>query len=240
MSESTDRGAAGSGGRGGAGTLGAAGAGLVRFSSVHFLGALILLFVMSAYIEGFESRRLIDAVVLSVVMLAGVFAVGGRARSLAWAIGLGAPAVVTRWVAEAVPGSIHPAVPFVFGLLFLVFVVGRLLAFVLRAPRVDLDVLCAGVAGYLTLAIIWAAAYVVAWRFDPGAFAGAGGVDMDGFNALYFSVITLTTVGYGDITPVSSGARMLAMMEAVTGTLYIAVFISRLVAVYSVTPRGGP
>ena len=53
------------------------------------------------------------------------------------------------------------------------------------------------------------------------------------FEAYYFSFITLSTVGYGDITPLSPGARTLAMMEAMTGTLYMAVLISRLVALYS-------
>jgi voltage-gated potassium channel Kch len=56
---------------------------------------------------------------------------------------------------------------------------------------------------------------------------------MDGFTAYYFSFVTLTTVGYGDITPLTNGARALAAMEAMTGTLYVAVLISRLVALYS-------
>ena len=55
---------------------------------------------------------------------------------------------------------------------------------------------------------------------------------MDGFNAFYFSFITLSTVGYGDITPVSRIARWLAAMEAMTGLLYVAVLIARLVALY--------
>jgi hypothetical protein len=56
---------------------------------------------------------------------------------------------------------------------------------------------------------------------------------MHGFNAFYFSFVTLSTVGYGDITPVSKVARMLAAMEAMTGLLYVAVLIARLVALYS-------
>jgi voltage-gated potassium channel len=60
---------------------------------------------------------------------------------------------------------------------------------------------------------------------------------MDGFTAFYFSFATLTTVGYGDIAPVSSVARMLAVMEAVTGLFYVAVLISRLVALYSTQPQ---
>ncbi|MEO8429729.1 MAG: potassium channel family protein [Verrucomicrobiota bacterium] len=56
---------------------------------------------------------------------------------------------------------------------------------------------------------------------------------MKGFTGLYFSFITLSTVGYGDIVPISGMARMLAMMEAMAGTFYVAILISRLVAVYS-------
>jgi hypothetical protein len=56
---------------------------------------------------------------------------------------------------------------------------------------------------------------------------------LHGFDALYFSLITLTTVGYGYIAPVSGPARMLAMMEAVTGTMYMAVLVARLVSGYS-------
>jgi hypothetical protein len=60
---------------------------------------------------------------------------------------------------------------------------------------------------------------------------------MGGFNAFYFSFSTLTTVGFGDITPMSKIARTLAVMEAVTGTLYLAILISRLVGMYS--PNAG-
>jgi len=56
---------------------------------------------------------------------------------------------------------------------------------------------------------------------------------MNGFTGFYFSFITLSTVGYGDITPVSRIARWLAAMEAMTGLLYVAVLIARLVSLYS-------
>ena len=56
---------------------------------------------------------------------------------------------------------------------------------------------------------------------------------MNGFNGFYFSFITLRTVGYGDITPASRIARRLAAMEAMTGLLYVAILIARLVSLYS-------
>ena len=66
----------------------------------------------------------------------------------------------------------------------------------------------------------------------PNSFSGLReGVNrLYGFDALYFSVITLTTVGYGEILPLSMPARMLAMMESLCGTLYVAVFVARLVS----------
>ena len=118
------------------------------------------------------------------------------------------------------------------------FVVFHFLRFILRAPRVSSEVLCAAVATYLLLGLLWGSAYVLVARMNPDAFSGvaAGSQPLHGFDALYFSLTTLTTAGYGDIAPVSGPARMLAMMEAVTGTMYMAVLVARLVSGYSSTP----
>ena len=125
-------------------------------------------------------------------------------------------------------------------MLFLAFVVANLLLFILRAVRIDSEVLCAGIAGYLMLGLLWAGAYALTADLVPGAFlfgsGPASGEGMKGFTSLYFSFITLSTVGYGDIAPVSSVARMLAMLEAITGTLYMAVLIARLVSLHSSAP----
>jgi voltage-gated potassium channel Kch len=120
---------------------------------------------------------------------------------------------------------------------FVIFLVGQFLRFILRAPRVNAEVMYAGISVYLLLGLSWMFAYQLVARLVPGSFAfstgPASGQTMDGFTAYYFSFVTLTTVGYGDITPVTNGARALAAMEAMTGTLYVAVLISRLVALYS-------
>ena len=115
--------------------------------------------------------------------------------------------------------------------------VANFLRFILRAPRVTSEVLCAGIATYLMFGLLWGMAYVLVNRLVPDSFVFTVGPiskqSMVGFNGLYFSFITLSTVGYGDIVPVSPAARMLAMTEAMTGTIYLAVLISRLVAMYS-------
>ncbi len=87
------------------------------------------------------------------------------------------------------------------------------------------------------LGMLWSQAYMLLAQLAPDTFrfplAAHSDNHMGGFNAFYFSFSTLTTVGFGDITPLSKVARTLAVMEAVTGTLYLTILISRLVGMYS-------
>ena len=113
----------------------------------------------------------------------------------------------------------------------------RLLRFVLRARSVNTEVLCESIAAYLMLGLTWTTAYWLVDQLTPGgAFSfntSSGTHSMNGFTGFYFSFVTLSTVGYGDITPVSRIARWLAAMEAMTGLLYVAVLVARLVSLYS-------
>jgi hypothetical protein len=86
------------------------------------------------------------------------------------------------------------------------------------------------VAAYLLLGVAWAQAYSLVALLRFGAFSGAV-IPEDGLRGfLYFSFVTLTTVGYGDVLPVHPAARSLAMLEAVTGPLYLAILVARLVS----------
>jgi hypothetical protein len=214
--------------------------GLRRFSMVQLLIALGLLFFFVPFVEEIKGGALIVSVLLSLVLLAGVLAVASRGRTLTVALLLAIPAVAGRWINHFHPHAVPAVVFLVAGIGLVAFVVVNLLRFVLRAPSVDVEVICASISAYLMLGLIWTMAYWLVEQLTPGAFAfntTTGTKEtMEGFNAFYFSFITLSTVGYGDITPVSKVARMLAAMEAMTGLLYVAVLIARLVGLYS-TPK---
>ncbi len=130
-----------------------------------------------------------------------------------------------------------PPAPFLsFTIAFVAFVGYHLLRFVLTAPKVDSEVLCASIAVYLLMGICWAFTYILVGKLIPDAFVfstGGAGQSMIGFEAAYFSFVTLTTCGFGDVVPVANVARMLAVLEAVTGMFYVAILIARLVSVYS-------
>jgi hypothetical protein len=210
-----------------------------RFSTVGLLISLVVLFICAPFVEELKAGDLIVTGLFSLVLLAGVLAVADRKRILIFAIVLVIPAIVGRWINHFRPDVISAAVFLTAGLILTAFVVANLLRFVLRAPSVNVEVLCASIAAYLMLGLMWAMAYWLVDQLTPGgafSFNTKGPRSMKGFTGFYFSFITLTTVGYGDITPVSRAARWLAAMEAMTGSLYIAVLIARLVALYS-SPR---
>jgi len=208
-----------------------------RFSTVQLLIALALLFTCAPFVEEIKGGELIVSILFSLVLLAGVLAVADRKRVLVIALVLAVPAVGGRWTNHFRPNLVPPAVFLVAGLILIIFVVGHLLRFVLRAPSVTTEVLCASISAYLMLGLMWTMAYWLVDQLTPGgAFSfntNAGPRSMNGFTGFYFSFITLSTVGYGDITPVSRIARWLAAMEAMTGLLYVAVLIARLVSLYS-------
>jgi hypothetical protein len=210
--------------------------GIARFSAVELLIAIVVLFVGAPFLQELPYGAGIEAGLMSLVLITAVAAIGGQRRMLFIAALLGIPAFAGRWLHHFRPDLWPLPLYLLAAMSFIGFVVVHLLRFVLQANRVNTEVLCASIAAYLLIGLVWAHAYMLVGRLHPEAFAfntpGAP-AEMDGFSGFYFSFLTLTTVGYGDITPVSPVARMLAVMESMTGMLYVAVLIARLVAMYS-------
>ena len=102
----------------------------------------------------------------------------------------------------------------------------------------------AGIAAYLMMGILWTFAYTLVARVDPGSFLFSSGSaphrPMAEFEALFVSFGTLTNVPYGEVSPVSKAARMLMMAEAMTGIFFVAVFLARLVSLYSSSSPESP
>jgi hypothetical protein len=104
-----------------------------------------------------------------------------------------------------------------------------LLSVVLRAGRVDGERISAALSVYMLVGLAFGGFFATLEAVQPGSLRGAGAEVAD---AIYFSFVTLATLGYGDVLPVSRAARALAMLETVFGQLYLAVLIARLVSLY--------
>lgn len=100
--------------------------------------------------------------------------------------------------------------------------------------RVNINILMGAICVYMLMGIIWAIMYSFLYYLVPGSFSGMA-VESDvnrGLDFIYYSFVTLTTLGYGDLLPVSPIARALAYLEALIGQIYVAVLIAGLVSNY--------
>jgi hypothetical protein len=209
----------------------------LHYSAVELLGTLVLFFMLFPFLDDLRHGELIEVLLLTVLFVSAGFAVGTR-RSTAWVAGsLMALALAAKWaehlLAPTFPQWVFPPL----ALCFFGFVIMNLVLSTLRARQVDAQVLSAAIAAYLILGLLFTMAYILVGRLSPDAFFFATGAEgsrsMSRFNAFYFSFVTLSIVGYGDISPVSKVARMLAATEAMTGMIYMAVLIARLVSLYA-------
>jgi hypothetical protein len=205
-----------------------------RDHGLSLLAAFLAILVVGAPVVRLSAfgRLLID-VALALLLLTGVAAVA-QSRAMRWVLGVLALATLaTRLAFVFDPGGqdILPAALTAFAFFaLLAFVVARR---VFRDGDVNLHRILGAVSLYLMLGLIWSFAYESLVLLDPAAFSFAVPPTNPGertSDLIYFSFVTLTTVGYGDVTPLHPLARSLAMMEALTGQLFVAVTLARLVA----------
>jgi hypothetical protein len=200
---------------------------------------LVLLVALVAYLlvypllENSDSRLVLLVLTLG-IPIAGVYAVSANRRDLVIALVLALPLVADYLT----PNIEWPLVLSLgFPLLLYIFVLVRVLDAVIESKHVTLDTLFGAAAGYLLMGLAWATAFSWVERSSPGSFTinaanDVGSAGVQWFDAIHFSYVTLTTLGYGEITPVSSLARSLSFLEAAAGVLYIAFLVARIVSGY--------
>ncbi|NLX48482.1 MAG: two pore domain potassium channel family protein [Methanospirillum sp.] len=180
-------------------------------------------------------------IALNLVLLSGILSMRRERALLGVALLLGVPALVSRWVVALLPSGSPDLLTVLVPVSFFAFFTVFLLRAVVTADTVTGDVIAGALSVYLLLGLTWSFVYQAVAMVDPGAFslgaafAAAGPADWNDW--IYYSFITLATVGYGDITAVAPSAQFFAYAEAVTGVLYVAVLVAQLVSAYQRPPR---
>jgi len=206
---------------------------LRRSRFLFLLLALVLLLLVSPFLDDSRSHDAYFVVLFALVMLSAVRIASNQRIHRIVALALGVP-----WLLLSLGELVwqHTDINIGANLLFMVFncyVVGIVLSNVVSAVDVDFDILLGAASVYLLIGIIWTISYSVIHQLEPGAFSLIPNEPRPFFHQfLYFSLTTLTTLGYGDITPISPFAQIWATLEAVVGTLYIALLVARLVGMY--------
>jgi hypothetical protein len=201
-----------------------------RYALLFF--SLLLTVAIGPLLEAMHFGRNAMEAFLAVNLIAAVFPIvlTGERRTLYVLIGL---AIVLRWLSARGPQapmlSILAAVT--WGVIALVAAY-RAVRFSLSSVRIDAERVYAALSAYLLIGVCWGVAYAAMTRVLPGSLLSGGVVPPAGIgmgDAIYFSFVTLATLGYGDLVPATPAMRGLAVFEAVIGQLYLALLVARLV-----------
>jgi len=180
-----------------------------------------------------ETARLLTEIVFALVLVSGVAAVSERRTMTLFAAGLVIVTIALRGIAHLMPGPVILPATAISTLACLGLLAGVVLIQVFRKGPITSHRIQGAIAVYLLLGLMWGVTYDFVFLEIPGAFQPADLADASESamtNLVYFSFVTLTTVGYGDITPAHAIVRSLSNLEALVGQLYPAILIGRLVA----------
>jgi hypothetical protein len=205
-------------------------------------GRFVLLFGLALMLH-ISLPLLRDVAVLSTVLgvvyilvlsYAGWLTIAGRRARIAYATVLSISVATTIAVTVS---EFHPNylvwIGAHFG--FFSFVTARVVLWTVRREHVTIDTIFAALSGYYLLGFSWALLYTLVDSIAPGSFSAPLGPDLSA--STYFSFATITTLGYGDISPIAPLPRALATTEALVGQVYMAVLIARLVSQYIVDAK---
>jgi hypothetical protein len=202
---------------------------------------LSLLLLLFAYPYG-KVHPLIVLCLNGLTLIAGIYAVGTIRRHVVIAAVVSALQVLSAAIYLKTGLILSDVIAAFLISIFYLYVFVIVLAYVIKGAEATIDKVLGAISIYLLIGFAWASFYNIVFFFQPEAFSVtnshlpvAGRLQPD---FVYFSFITLLTVGYGDFRPVAGIARSLAMLEGVVGVLYVGVFISRLLSLYRPETKG--
>ncbi len=194
---------------------------------------VVQIFLLDPLLDVWELPRVLTEILFSLILVSGVTAIApGRAVTIAVAA-FAVLELSLDWAGRLTGSAALAISATAGGVAYFVVLASLVLRQVLAEGKVTRHRVQGAIAAYLMLGMAWAYAYALLLLADPGALRFSS-TEPRGDSRLetvfYFSFITLTTLGYGDVVPVSLAARRLAMLEGLTGQLFPAILLARLVA----------
>jgi len=196
-----------------------------------FLMVSILLYLLAApFLTNFLGLRLLLDLLLSAILLSGVYAVCENRNNTLIAAFLALPMFISIWISHMITSQNLILLVHLFAIPYLLFTIVTILIFIFKIQQVTRDVIAAAIVVYLLIGLLWTFIYMALHLWDSGSFSYNEVEEFrKSYMLAYFSFVTLTTLGYGDITPLTPQARAFAYIEAIIGQMYLAILIARLV-----------
>lgn len=194
--------------------------------------SLVLFFACYPFVKDSRLASLILNLFFMLIIFSGVLAISDTRRPLFTSLALALFAVVFRWLHYFYALDLWLIFEHAANILFWIYIAVHLLRFILQQKIITAELIYAAIAVYFIFGLAWASTYHIIEICEPNAFAmpnPEASTQNFIFQMWYFSMVTLTTLGYGDIAPVSMLARVFVVLEAIMGQFYIAVLIANLI-----------
>jgi len=206
------------------------------FFQRRFLILLVLimsLLVLTPFLDDFVETRILMDAFLTAIFFAIIFAVKSKRSHVIIASILALPLVISTWSFYFVELTSISLLTRIFGALFFGYAVINILRIVVQSEEVTKETIYAAIVAYMLMALMWAFLYMILELLAPGSFSfPERGFRAETMRFKYFSFVTITTLGYGDIAPLTNKASSLVMLEALFGQIYLVVLVAWLVGMH--------
>jgi ion channel len=201
--------------------------------------SILLLFVVAPFVVSLHHGILVMNVISAAVLVAGSYALSERKHLFAIAVVLSAITILGTGLLITFPQPWALLVSHSSIVVLVAFFCVTILSYVLDSGRVTSDKIFAAICVYMLIGYGWTFVYSILLELQPQSFAATSEVARNDYvgrilQLRYFSFMTLTTVGYGDIVPRSLAARTMTILEAVMGQFYLVALVGRLVGLHVV------
>jgi voltage-gated potassium channel Kch len=202
----------------------------------RFMKLLVLLLGMLVLVPLLEEIFQVQALgefFFSAVIGYAAYSCNRNRRLLAAAVALGVPAIASMWLKRFGQSKWLSVSGDLCGMAFVALIVVAILVFIFQQEDINADTIAGAIVAYLLMALMWSLVYGVVEALHPGSFQFPPGTSHSGQEVFtYFSFATITTVGYGDIVPLTLVARSFSNLESIVGQLYLVILVAWLVGMY--------
>ena len=206
---------------------------LLAFRFLVLLILLLSLLVMAPFLDEFIKARLLMDIFLTAIFAFTIYTIKLNKYQMIIASFLALPLIVATWSEYFIETQTLSLITRIFGALFFAYAAINILRIIANSEEVTKETIFAAIVAYLLIALMWAFLYMILEMTSPGSFSfPETGSRADTMRFEYLSFVTITTLGYGDITPLTDQSSALVMAEAVVGQIYMVVLVAWLVGMH--------
>ena len=205
----------------------------LRGRFLFLLISILLLLIISPLLDNFIGLKFLLNIFMTIILISGVYAVSQKKIYMLITAVLALPLLASLWSAYFIKIPYFQLTGQICGVLCMAFIVIIILSHIIRVKNVTADIIFGAIVVYLLMALMWNFMYLVLEDLHPGSFILPEGPIKDSrFLFIYFSFVTIATLGYGDITPLTAPACSLSILEAIIGQIYLVVVVAWLVGMF--------